>query len=82
MTEEPSPSFLTFEACCEHAFEFSKHVSEFTNERHLDGPIATALIDIIETARDSSKYDECTASSPMSKPSQVAHSPHIPRADR
>jgi hypothetical protein len=58
MTGERSVSLLNFEAYCEHAFEFSKHVSEFTNERRPDGPIATALIDIIDTARDSSNHDE------------------------
>jgi hypothetical protein len=70
LAEEPSESFLTFEACCEHALEFSKHVSEFTNERRLDVPIAIPFIDVIEIDRDSSKYDEFTLSSPTSKPSR------------
>jgi hypothetical protein len=34
---------------------------ECTNEHHANGPIATALIDTIETTRDSSKYDEVHA---------------------
>jgi hypothetical protein len=79
MPGEPSEYFLTFEACCEPVFEFSKHVNEFTNERRPDGPSAIPLIDIIETARDSSKYDEFALSSPTSKPSQVARVPRPAR---
>jgi hypothetical protein len=78
---ESPESFLTFEASCEHPLEFLKHVSAFTNKRGPDGPIAIPLIDIIETARDSSKYDGFTLSSPTSKPSQVAARPHVMRVD-
>jgi hypothetical protein len=40
MAGASSESFLTFEACCEHALKFSKHVSECTNEPRPDDPVA------------------------------------------
>jgi hypothetical protein len=54
-------SFITFEACCGHALEFSRHVGTFTNDRRPDGRVETAPIVIIETAHDLSKSDEIYA---------------------